>query len=340
MGRQSLRTNYLMNKESPFCRTLHAATRLGCFVLLAWCAEAVEPTDEIPKHGVAAVPIIDCHVHLWDISRPEGLGWIKKDDKVLNRDFLPKDHAPIAAANLVGGIVVVQAGQSLPDNQWNLDITAHDKSLYRGVIGNLSKVVGTPEFAPLFAKLCEDTRYVGYRLSGRYQETLTNAFYRDLQLTADKGRAIEFLVGEYRFEEIAEMAKRVPNLRIILDHFGNVKLDGLPLDLEWVKSMRAVAQSQNVFCTVSALYGRAKEQPAPQDIRFYTPVMDLVFECFGEDRLVYGSDWPVTEATGDYASVLRLTKAYLDGKGRGVSEKVFHTNAARFYRIADVEPKK
>lgn len=284
--------------------------------------------------------IIDCHVHLWDMARPEGLGWIKKDDKVLNRSFLPKDHEPIAKANGVTGIVVVQAGQSLPDNQWNLDITAHNKSLYRGVIGNLSKVIGTADFKPLFEKLCEDTRYVGYRLSGRYQEKLSEAFFQDLQLTAEKGRAVEFLPGEYSLEDIAEIARRVPGLRIILDHLGGVKLNGLPLDSKWVEALRSAAQQPNVFCKVSALYGRVEKQPAPQDIIYYTPVIDLVFECFGEDRLIYGSDWPVSETTGDYASVVKLTKAYFDRKGRDVSEKLFHKNAVRFYRVSDLDPKK
>lgn len=287
----------------------------------------------------APIPIVDCHVHLWDISRLEGLGWIKKDDKVLYRSFLPKDHEPIAGANSVKGVIVVQAGQSLPDNQWNLDITAHNKSLYRGVIGNLSKVIGTPGFKPLFEKLCEDPRYVGYRLSGRYQEKLTDAFYRDLQLTADNGRAVEFLPGEYSLEAIVEIARRVPGLRIILDHFGGVKLDGSPLDPKWVGELRTVAQEKNVFCKVSALYGRVEKQPAPQEIAFYAPVLDLVFDCFGEDRLVFGSDWPVTEATGDYASVIKLMKSYFDHKGRSVSEKIFHLNAAAFYRVSDLNRK-
>ena len=285
----------------------------------------------------APVPIVDCHVHLWDINRPEGLGWIKKDDKVLYRSFLPKDHEAIAKANEVRGVVVIQAGQSLPDNQWNLDITAHNKSLYRGVVGNLSEAIGTPEFKPLFEKLCEDARYVGYRLSGRYQRTLTDAFYRDLQLTADKGRTVDFLVGEYSFEEIAEIAKRTPNLRIILDHLGGVKLDGSPLDPEWGMKLRAVAEHKSVRCKVSALYGRVEKQPTPQDISYYTPVLDLVFDCFGEDRLIFGSDWPVTETVGDYASVLKLTKAYFDRKGRGVSEKLFYKNAIGFYRISDLD---
>jgi L-fuconolactonase len=285
----------------------------------------------------AQVPIVDSHVHLWEIARPEGLGWIKKDDRLLSRDFLPKDHEPVAAANHVGGVIVVQAGQSLPDNQWNLDITAHNKSLYRGVIGNLSKVIGTPEFQPLFEKLCADPRYVGYRLSGRYQPTLTYAFFRDLQLTADKGRAVEFLPGEYRLEEIADIARRLPELRIILDHCGGVKLDGSPLDAKWVAALRAAAQQKNVYCKVSALYGRVEKQPAPRDIAFYTPVLDLVSECFGEDRMIYGSDWPVSEATGDYASVLQLTNSYFESKGRVACEKLFHKNATAAYRIVTGE---
>jgi L-fuconolactonase len=279
-----------------------------------------------------AVPIIDCHVHLWDIARPAGLGWIKKDDKTLNRSFLPADHEPIAKANGVTGIIVVQAGQSLPDNQWNLDITAHNPRLYRGVVGNFSETIGTPAFKPLFEKLCENPRYVGYRLSGRYQEKLSDAFFDDLRLTAQKGRTVDFLLGGYRLEEVAEIARRVPELRIILDHLGGVKLDGKPLAPEWFAQFRAVAKQPNVRCKVSALFGRWEKQPAPQDLAAYTEVLDLAFESFGEDRLIFGSDWPVSEQTADYAAVLRLTHAYFDRKGPAVSEKLFHQNAAAFYR--------
>ena len=286
--------------------------------------------------NAAETPVVDCHVHLWDTGRPEGIEWIPKDNKVLNRSFLPEHHAPIAQANGVRAVVIVQAGQSLPDNQWNLGITAHNKPLYRGIVGNLSKVIGTDEFQPLFEKLCQDERYVGYRLSGRYQETLTGAFFRDLQFTAEKGKTLDVLAGAYTLDDVAEIARRVPKLKIILDHFGNVQLNEQPLDPEWVGKMRAVAKFPNVFCKVSALYGRVKPQPAPREIAFYKPVLDLVFECFGEDRLVFGSDWPVSETSGDYASVLTLTKAYFDGKGRQVSDKLFHANAVRFYGIADV----
>jgi predicted TIM-barrel fold metal-dependent hydrolase len=298
---------------------------LVCFTLSASAMRAEE------------MPVIDCHVHLFDIARTEGVSWIAENDRILRRSFLPADHEPIAKANGVAGAILVQAGEYLPDNQWNLDITAGNKSLYRGVVGNLSLVIGTPEFKPLFEKLCEDPRYLGYRISGRSQEKITEAIYEDLRLTAARGKAVDFLVGSYNLEEISVIAARVPELRIIVNHLGGVTLDGSPLDPAWSENLRTVARNQNVYCKISALFGRVKKQPAPQDIAFYTPVLDLAYDAFGEDRIIFGSDWPLTERTGDYASVLKLTKAYIDSKGRAVSEKLFSKNAINFYRIPEPE---
>ncbi len=307
----------------PARRRHPGSFRLRITVCLAW----------VISHAAHAAEIIDCHVHLWTLARPAGITWIKKDDPVLHRDFLPRDHEPIAKANGVTGVVLVQAGQSLPDNQWNLDVTAHNPKLYRGLVGNLSEAIGTDAFAPLFTSLCKDPRYLGYRLSGRYQDELGPAFYRDLELTAKAGKSVDFLIGGYSLKDVDTIARRVPGLRIILNHFGNVRLDGKPLDPAWVADFRAAAKHPNVHCKVSALYGRVEKQPAPKDLDFYRPILDLAFDAFGEDRLVFGSDWPVTETTGDYASVLALTRAYFDAKGPTVSGKVFHRNATAFYVI-------
>ncbi|MEJ6719544.1 MAG: amidohydrolase family protein [Akkermansiaceae bacterium] len=289
--------------------------------------------------GVSPLPaqdhptVIDTHVHLWHLDRPEGIYWIKKDNKTLYRSFMPEEHEPVAKANGVDGVVIVQAGQHLPDNQWNLDVTAHNKALYRGVVGNLSQVIGTDDFQPLFGQLCKDERYLGYRLSGRNGEKLSEEFFRDLKATAQSEKTVDFLIGNYSLEDVDTIARRVPNLKIILDHFGSVVLDGQPLDPVWENKFRAVAKHPNVHCKVSALFGRVKKQPAPQNIGFYQSILGLAFESFGEDRLVFGSDWPVTRTTGDYASVLKLTRAYFDKKGPGVSKKLFSSNAQKFYSV-------
>lgn len=297
-------------------------------VLAALCVASAwaEPGD---------IAVVDTHVHLWSLERPEGIYWIAKDDQVLRRDFLPRQHEPIAAANGVRAVVLVQAGQELADNQWCLDISRDNPRLYQGVVGNLSKVIGTDEFQPLFARLCRDPRYRGYRLSGRYQDQLTDAFFRDLAATAAAGRTIDILVDKYTLDDAAEIARRVPNLKIMLDHLGNVRLDGSPLKPEWIAAFRRVGKHPNVYCKVSALYGRVAKQSAPQDLAFYRPVLDLACECFGEDRLVFGSDWPVTNMTGDYASVLKLTREHFDAQGARVAAKVFAQNAVGFYGLSD-----
>lgn len=300
-----------------------------------------EPKPANPPKKPAALPVVDTHVHLWDIERRDGLGWIAADNKVLNRSFLPKDHRPLAAANGVGAVVVVQAGQSVADNQWNLDVTAKDKDLYRGIVGNLSKVIGTDEFVPLFEKLCKDERYVGYRLSGRYQKTLTDDLFRHLEMTAKAGRSVDLLLNEkeYSLADAMEICRRLPKLKVILDHFGNVELTDKPLDPEWVKKFREVAKHPNVYCKVSALYGRVKQQPASKSLDLYKPILDLAMEAFGEDRIMFGSDWPVSEATADYAAVVNLAKEYFADKGQTVVNKVFCRNAAKFYGIAEPKSK-
>lgn len=119
----------------------------------------------------------------------------------------------------------------------------------------------------------------------------------------------------------------------MLDHLGNVVLDDQPLRPEWTKALQVVAKHPHVYCKVSALYGRSAKQPAPQPIEFYEPALDVVFDCFGEDRVVFGSDRPVSRTTGDYASLAQLTRKYADRHGADASAKLFYKNAGDFYGI-------
>jgi len=281
------------------------------------------------------VPIVDCHVHLWDTRRLEGISWPRPEHKKIYRPYLPEHISPIAKANNVKGIVAMQSGQTTGDNQWNLDIIEKDP-LFKGVIGNLSRVIATKEFEPLFKNLCNNKKYLGYRLSGKYKEGLSELLIRHLKLTAAKGKAVDFLVGGYSFKDIREIAKKIPDLRIMLDHFGGVSLNGKGLNPDWVKEFKEMGKYPNIFCKVSAMYGRFKEQPAPKDLKYYTEILDLAYEVFGEDRLIFSSDWPVTEQTADYTSVVNLTKSYFNPKGKKVARKVFFENARQFYKIPDL----
>jgi arylsulfatase A-like enzyme/predicted TIM-barrel fold metal-dependent hydrolase len=301
---------------------------------------AVNYTPPKATAKTAAPAIVDTHVHLWDIARPEGLGWIAPTNAVLRRSFLPQDHRPLAVAHGVARSVVVQAGQSLSDNLWNLEITASHHTHYPGVVGNLSKAIGTEAFAPLFDSLCKDSRYVGYRLSGRHSKTLNDAFFRDLERTAAAGRTLDLLIGEYTLEDALTIAQRVPKLKIMVNHFAGVKLNHAPLDADWVRQFKALGKLPNAYCKVSGFYGRATVEPVPKTAAFYAPIFDLAFEAFSEDRLVFGSDWPVSEMTANYATGLALVQELLAGKSPRTREQVLSGNAVRFYGLPAVAPAK
>ncbi|MEO6739278.1 MAG: amidohydrolase family protein, partial [Chthoniobacteraceae bacterium] len=101
--------------------------------------------------------------------------------------------------------------------------------------------------------------------------------------------------------------------------------------------MATLGKRKNVFCKVSALMEQTRESAmrwgnAPRDTAFYAPVLDHCWESFGENRLVYGSNWPVCEKGGTYAEQFRIVSEYFTAKGRDAAEKYFRKNSREAYR--------
>jgi L-fuconolactonase len=127
------------------------------------------------------------------------------------------------------------------------------------------------------------------------------------------------------------LASRIPELRIVINHIAGVRIDGKSPDPLWTKDMQKVAEYPNVYCKVSGLVESAQISPAPDDVGYYTPTLDVLWEAFGEDRLVYGSNWPVSERFADYATVQRIVMEYFKTKGPEATEKYFWKNAKTAY---------
>ena len=131
----------------------------------------------------------------------------------------------------------------------------------------------------------------------------------------------------------AALARALPKLRIIIDHVANVRIDGGMPPAEWRAGMRQAAASPNVACKVSGLVeGSGRRGGAPRDLNFYRPVLDHVWSCFGEDRVIFGSNWPVCELFADLATVMEIVHAYFAEKGARASRKYFADNARTFYK--------
>ena len=143
------------------------------------------------------------------------------------------------------------------------------------------------------------------------------------------------------------LAQRTPLLRIVVNHIGMLPVTGGAVAPDNVALIEALASHPNVFMKLSGtMEGAAhtdrkgrrdnlthQSREAPPDLEFYRPVLELLWRCFGEDRLIYGSNWPCTKKSGNYESFVKLVNAYFSEKGEEACEKYFWKNASKAYGL-------
>lgn len=292
---------------------------------------------ELMAQPAARPAAVDCHTHFYDPSRPEGVPWPGKEDKVLYRTVLPKHFLEQAAPLGVTKTVVVEASPRVADNAWLLELARTNPSIV-GVIGNLAP--GEPGFSDNAKRFAGDRIYRGIRISHDAVRAglERSAFLADLRQLADLGLVLDVNGGPALPADVARLAARVPELTIVINHLANVDVDGGPPPKEWLAGMQAAAKEQRVFCKVSALVEHAKpksgENKVPDDVEFYRPVLDAIWSIFGDGRLIYGSNWPVSDRFAPYRTVYSIVHDYVQGRGAGAAEKYFLKNSVAAYRWA------
>ena len=279
-----------------------------------------------------AFTLIDTHTHFYDPTRAEGVPWPQREDKLLYRQVLPKDYRAVPVPKPVTGTVVVEASPWLEDNQWVLDLAAHDPFIV-GFVGNLP--VGTKQFAGHLKRFAANKLFRGIRIRDRKLEGTLDAaaFVSDLKLLAVHNLSLDLVGGREILPFADRLAKEVPDLRIVLDHLAGVVVDGKAPPAEWVNQMRALVQRPNICCKLSGLVegtGRS-DGSAPRDVEFYRQVLDAMREMFGPERLIYASNWPVSERFAPLATVQGIVADYFRSHGRRSEEQVFAQSAKTAY---------
>lgn len=298
--------------------------------MVAGCQNAASTKDGFPvvKH------MIDTHIHLYDTSRPQGVPWPYPDNKVLYNPHLPAEFNQVAKPAGVTGVVIVEASHLLEDNRWMLDLVKDD-AFYVGLVGNVDLYSET--FATDLAALAKDSRYVGIRARRKGDLNFTDPIVvNNLRELAKQNLTLDMLINGKGAEGVAQVdqvATQVPELTIVANHVFGYNIDGKTPNAEWVAAIQRVAKHRNVYCKVSGLFQRARPQPATKDLEHYRSVLDVLWHNFGSDRLIYGSNWPVTKQSGDYASFVRLVTAYFADKGQAACENYFWRNSAKAYRL-------
>lgn len=275
--------------------------------------------------------IIDCHTHFYDPTRSEGIPWPGKGTS-LYRTVLPKHLRAVKQFRRVTGTVIVEASARVEDNAWLLEL-AKDDPFIVGIVGNLTP--GAAEFAKHVKRFAANPLFRGIRISSRLlEELLAKRAFADLKLLADHDLALDVNGGPDTPALVAKVAPELPTLRIVQNHIGNVRITSDAPPREWQEGIRAAARHPNVFCKISALVeGAARDgQKAPEDLAFYKPYIDVVWNAFGDDRVIYGSNWPVSERAADYQSLQRIVMEYAFKKGDAATAKFCSLNAKRAYK--------
>ena len=300
---------------------------LGGVVLLSSCASGDQSAKTTP------LKIVDTHIHLYDPTREGGVEWPPSTDSVLYRPVLPEHYDAICDENDIAATIIVEASGKVEINQWILDITRHRPQRYLGLVGNLP--IGTPAFRDHIDRFSQDARFVGIRMRQRPggKDFFTDTVWSDLNYLAEKNLTLDVLMENFSLEEIAQVAARIPTLKILINHLTGLTITGSPADPSWVADVQQVAKHPNVYCKVSGIFQRSGQMPSPKNSDYYAPIFETIYAAFGQDRIIYGSNWPVTDRGGRYDEQLSIIRNYFAGKGDRVVEKLFAVNAIKFYDL-------
>lgn len=298
-----------------------------------------------PAHVVGAAEppaVIDTHTHFYDPTRPEGVPWPAKDDKLLYRPVLPAEFQKLVRPHGVTGTVIVEASPWIKDNDWLLALGQREPFI-RGVVGRLYPVPDTSpdqasdEFARQLAGYAKNPLFRGIRIAaGEVAKAVeAPAAIGNLGRLADAGLTLDVNGPPDILPSVGRLAKELPALRIVLNHMANPRIDGTNIPADWRTGILELGKRPNVWCKLSALVegsGR-RDGKAPRNLAFYRPALDVLWKAFGDDRLLYGSNWPVSGAFAPYSTVFAIANEFLTAQGDAARKKVMGGNAIKAYGL-------
>jgi L-fuconolactonase len=273
---------------------------------------------------------IDSHMHFWKYTTEE-YGWIDDNMKALRRDFLPADAKKEIDAARIGGVVAVQARQTLEETRWLLEL-ADQNHFIAGVVGWVD--LQSPECKEQLQRFAAHKKLVGIRhiVQGEPDDRflLKPEFGRGIALLEEFGLAYDILVFPRHLPVALEFVKQFPKQRFVLDHLAKPEIKASKIR-DWERDLRALAEAPNVHCKLSGLVTEADWKGwTPSQLERY---IDVAWEAFGAERLMVGSDWPVCTVAGSYVRVMGVFQQFLSDQKASDQEALLGDNAMKFYRL-------
>jgi L-fuconolactonase len=273
---------------------------------------------------------IDSHVHFWKYDKVK-YDWIDKTMKTLQQDYLPEHLSLPMKRNDIDGVVAVQANQSEYDTHFLVELAKTHPGVIKGVVGWID--LQADNIAERLQHFSQYPIIKGYRhvVQGEPLEFLSRPnFRRGIQALKPFNYTYDILIFHHQLQPAIDFVRAFPDQPFVIDHLAKPDIRRREIN-EWKANMQEIAKFPNVCCKLSGLFTEAnwKEWSAAD---FY-PYLDVVFDAFGVDRLLYGSDWPVMLLSGIYVQWKSLLEKYMENFEPEDKEKVFGENAIQFYNL-------
>ena len=273
---------------------------------------------------------IDSHQHFWKYNS-QTHAWINEDMAFIRRDFLPTDIAPIYEEAGIAGCVAVQADQSDTETNFLLSL-AKEYDWVKAVVGWVD-----PRSKNVEEQLSYYSQYPeisGFRhiVQGESDPNflLRKDFIKGISCLEKYNFTYDILVFPHQLGAVLEFVRLFPNQKFVIDHLAKPYIKDGFFD-GWANQMKAIAKYENVWCKVSGMVTESDWQQ--WKFENFVPYLDLIFEAFGPNRLLYGSDCPVCLVAGDYLQVKGILDTYLKNYSEAEKELIFAKNAIDFYGI-------
>lgn len=275
--------------------------------------------------------IVDAHQHFWRLARGD-YPWPNDTVAPIFRDFTPADLEPLLARNGVDKTVLVQATDTVAETEYLLEIAASAPHVC-GVVGWVD--LSAEDAVQSIDRLRQNPLLKGLRpmLQGIDDPNwiLQDAVQPALAHMAAVGLTFDALIQPRHLPAIAAMAERHFDLRIVVDHAAKPKMgQGQVPDTDWMIGLTQLSELPNLWCKLSGLVTEVGEAWDERDI---LPFAKHVLGCFGPDRTLFGSDWPVVNLASDYGTWIDFVTRLISGYAADSQAKIMGGNAVSFYRL-------
>ena len=273
---------------------------------------------------------IDAHHHLWRYTADE-YGWIDETMSRLRRDYMPADLSEVMARAGVDGTIAVQARQDIAETQ-DLIVLAEAHPFIEAVVGWAP--IASANFSACLDSLAGYPKLKGLRhiIQSETDDEfiLRDDFNRGITTMLASGLVYEILIYERHLPQTIRFVDAHPNQIFVLDHIAKPRIRERILS-PWREHIYNLARRSNIYCKISGMITEADWQAWKEaDL---CPYLDTVFDAFGAERLMMGSDWPVCLLAVEYQQWFSLLDRYAAQLSEHEREQFCGGTAGRVYRL-------